>query len=133
MAAEMPTHESVSAYFPLLDLPAPCLLAVMQFVAASDKHSMFLAARAHSKLRQAAVVALQSCKAYVFTQGKVDSLLLYLHKHGCQIDSMSLIGREKHGSPLTASLRQLPPMSQVRSQGSELGRACHCLSPRACM
>jgi hypothetical protein len=131
----MLTHESESAYFPLLDLPAPCLLAVMQFLAASDKHSLFLAARAHSKLRQAAVVALRSFKAHVFTQGKVDSLLLYLDKHGCHIDSMSLIGREMHGSALTASLRQLPPMLKVMPLGSDRGHKCHCLiSPRdACM
>jgi hypothetical protein len=47
----------------LLALPDPCLLAVLQYCAEDDRCSLFNAARAHSRLHQAAVLALRSIKA----------------------------------------------------------------------
>jgi hypothetical protein len=44
----------------LLALPDPCLVAVLRCCAADSQCSLFNAARAHSRLRQAAVLALRS-------------------------------------------------------------------------
>ena len=65
----------------LLALPDPCLLAVLQFCAADDQRGLFCAARAHSRLHQAAVLALPSITAHLKEQQQVDSVLLYLSKH----------------------------------------------------
>jgi hypothetical protein len=85
----------------LLQLPDPCLLTVLQYCA-DDHCSLFSAARAHSRLHQAAVLALTSIKAVVVEQ-HIDSLMLYLGKHGQQIESVDLTD-EAH----TVILRQLP-------------------------
>ena len=74
----------------LLQLPDPCLLVVLQNCA-DDLHSLFSAARAHSRLHQAAVQALSSITVSgIQQQQQVDGLLRYLSKYGHQVDSMDL-------------------------------------------
>jgi hypothetical protein len=85
----------VSAPSLLLALPDPCLLAVLQHVAAVDQRSLFSAARAHSRLHQAAAFALHSITAHVNNQQHLDSVLLYLEKHGQHVDSIQLSGVEQ--------------------------------------
>ena len=76
----------------LLALPDPCLLAVLQCCAATDQRSVLSAARAHSRLHQAALLALRSIRAIVRQQHKADSVLLYLARHGQQVDSIQIGG-----------------------------------------
>jgi hypothetical protein len=72
------------AVFPLLQLPDACLLAVLQ-CCADEPCSLFSAARAHSRLHQAAVLAASSI-SFVLKEGRLvkerpdqtDSWLLYL-------------------------------------------------------
>jgi hypothetical protein len=65
--------------------------------------SVCTAARAHSRLHQAAILAVSSIKAKRLDQQKLDSLLsVYLPLHGSRIDSISL-----EGGP-HPTLRQLP-------------------------
>jgi hypothetical protein len=74
----------------LLELPDPCLLAVLQCLA-DDPASLFSAARAHSRLHQAAVVALSRITVTMkTTQQQYGSLLPYLGKHGQHVDSMAI-------------------------------------------
>jgi hypothetical protein len=82
----------VPAHSPLLALPDPCLLAVLQCYAAEDQRSLFSAARAHSRLHQAAVAALRSVTALVRNQQQADDVLLYLGKHGSHVNSLKLQG-----------------------------------------
>lgn len=78
----------------LLDLPDPCLLAVLQRLV-DYPASLLSAARAHSRLNQAAVVALSRNTANVRAQQQLDdSLLPYLGKHGQHVGSMLLQGRD---------------------------------------
>ena len=96
---------------PLLELPDACLLAVLQCCAANDPRSLFSAARAHSKLHQAAVVALRSITADVPQQQQLDGVLLYLGKHGSLVDRLDLRGK----GDVPACLHQLPPSMQPSS------------------
>jgi hypothetical protein len=76
----------------LLQLPEPCLVAVLGYCA-DDPRSLFSAARAHSRLQQAAAVAASSIKAVravVTEQQQADSVLLYLAHHGQHVDSISI-------------------------------------------
>ena len=57
----------------LLALPDSCMLAVLQCLASDDQRSLFSAARANSRLHQAAVVALYSITARIFEQQQMDS------------------------------------------------------------
>ena len=75
----------------LLDLPDPCLAAVLR-CCNSDQRCLFNAAKAHSRLRQAAVLALCSIKAVKATQQQADSMLQYLENHGQHLDSISISG-----------------------------------------
>ena len=79
----------------LLALPDPCLLAVLQCLAADDQRSLLSAARSHSRLHQAAVAALHSITAHITEQQQMDSVLLYLDKHGQHVDSIQLTGVER--------------------------------------
>jgi hypothetical protein len=81
-------------------LPDPCLLAVLKFCAANDQRSVLSAARAHSRLHQAAVLALRSIKADANRQEQVDSVLLYLGKHGQYVHSVSIEDERWHDPPL---------------------------------
>jgi hypothetical protein len=107
----MPPTSRDSAQFSLLALPGPCLLAVLQCCAADDLRSLFNAARAHSKLHQAAALALSGVKLAVRPQQQADSVLLYLDRHGSHVSSLEL--RVPQHSGLT--LRQLSPTLQLHS------------------
>ena len=97
--------------FLLLALPDPCLLHVLQCCAANDQRSLFNAARAHSKLHQAAVVALRSISLHVSQQQQIDGVMVYLGKHHQHVDSFELVGA---GAP-SNQLRQLPQQLQLTS------------------
>jgi hypothetical protein len=96
---------------PLLALPDPCLLEVLRCCAADDQRSLFGAARAHSRLYYAAVLALHSITAHVPKQQQMDGVLLYLSKHGQHVECVSLKGQVDG----TVSLRQLPHDLQLGS------------------
>ena len=74
--------------FLVLDLPDDCLLAVLRCFG-GDPRSLFSAARAHSRLHQAAVLAASSIKA-ALQQQHVSSILQYLTSYGQHIDSIDL-------------------------------------------
>jgi hypothetical protein len=92
----------------LLVLPDACLLAVLQCCATDDLSSLFSAAQAHSRLHQAALLALSSIKAAV-NQQQADNVVLYLDKHGQYVDSIQLRGRPGDA----VHLPQLPPGLEV--------------------
>lgn len=73
----------------LLALPDPCLIAVLQHCAADDQCSLFSAARAHSRLHQAAVQVLYGIKAGVAGQLQADGVLLYLDRHRACVDQLT--------------------------------------------
>jgi hypothetical protein len=95
----------------LLELPDPCLLAVLHPCATDDYRSLFSAARAHSKLHQAALLVLHSIRMTATQQHQVEGVRLYLHKHGRHIDSLDLKGNESH----PACLIDLPATLQLTS------------------
>ena len=95
----------------LLALPDDCLLPILQYCAANGQHSLFSAARAHSRLHQAAVAALRSITAPVTRQQQLDSVLLYLSKHGDHTNSVEFKGDGDY----RATLRQLPQHLQLSS------------------
>jgi hypothetical protein len=97
----------------LLALPDPCLLRVLQFCAADDYRSPFSAARAHSRLQQAAVLALHSIKLDVSQQQQLDDVMMYLGKHSQLVNSVKLKGVDR--VPCPVSLRQLPQQLQISS------------------
>ena len=86
----------------LLQLPDPCLEAVL-CCCASDPRSLFSAARAHSKLHQAAVLAANSIQADVFEQRHVNSVVQYLTNHGQHVHSAAM-----HSVGEIVSLSRLP-------------------------
>jgi hypothetical protein len=83
----------------------------MRSCAADDQRSLFSAARAHSRLHQAAVLALRSITAVITQQQQVDGVLLYLSKHGQHVDSTQMEGPEGR----TVALRELPYNVQLGS------------------
>jgi hypothetical protein len=95
----------------MLALPDPCLLAVLQCCAADDQGSLFSAARAHSRLHQAAEAALHSISTAVPEQQQADSVLLYLDRHGSHVNSLKLWGPQKE----KLTLYQLHTSLQLRS------------------
>ena len=100
-----------SAPFPLLALPDPCLLVVLQCCATTNQRSLFSAARAHSRLHQAAVTVLHSIDIPILQQQRLDSVLLYLDRHGSHVNSLNL--RRPLQQRLT--ILQLPPSLQLHS------------------
>jgi hypothetical protein len=95
----------------LLELPDPCLLAVLQ-CCADDLVSMFSAARAHSRLHQAAVQALSSMTVDDFAQQhQLDVVLLYLLRHGQHVNNLDLGG----GIFTEIRLLQLPDHLKLHS------------------
>ena len=96
----------------LLALPEQLLVAVLQCLAApADQRSLFSAARAHSRLHQAAVQLVGSIAvAGIQQQQTVDSLLLYLSRHAHHVRTLSLAGAAD-----TVSLYDLPPALQLHS------------------
>jgi hypothetical protein len=74
----------------LLQLPDPCLLAMLQ-CCTSDLRSLFSAARAHPRLHQAAAVALSSISVDSVTQQQqVDGLLRYLTAHAEHVNYLKV-------------------------------------------
>jgi hypothetical protein len=88
----MSSNESPSSL--LLALPDPCLLEVLRCCAADDQRSLFSAARAHSRLHKAAVLALCSVTAAITSQHQMDGVLLYLSKYGQHVDHICLEGEK---------------------------------------
>jgi hypothetical protein len=82
---------------------------VLQICAADDLRSIFSAARAHSRLHQAAVAALSSITTSLSQQKQLNDVLLYVEKYSRYVDSISIEGRWK------AILHQLPPSLQLSS------------------
>jgi hypothetical protein len=72
---------------------------------ADDTRSMISIATAHSKLQRAAVEALSSVSAGQLDQARLNSLLLYLAKHGQHVRSLVLCAPIWVGVPL----HELPP------------------------
>ena len=97
----------------LLALPDPCLLAVLQCCAADDQRSLCSAARAHSRLHQAAVLALRSITVVVTKQAQADHVLRYLEKHAKHVDSLELEDGERYGPNMV--LGSLPKNLRLRS------------------
>jgi hypothetical protein len=96
------------------------MLAVLQRCAADDQRSVLSAARAHSRLHQAAVLVLHSITAVVNRQEQVDSVVLYLSNHGQHVRSVSLKRTEEAEY---VKLRQLPPglqLEQLQFEGMHL-------------
>jgi hypothetical protein len=106
----------------LLQLPDPCLLTVLQ-CCADDLSSLFSAARAHSRLHQAAAVALSSITVKLGQQQQAEGLLKYMSSHGQHVDSMELEGATLEGASgvcvtsrsRRVSLHQLPDHLQLSS------------------
>jgi hypothetical protein len=95
----------------LTELPDPCLLAVLQYCAADDMRSVFNAARAHSTLHQAALVALRRIWLNCTQQHQADGVLTYLSKHGPHVDSVYLTGQTN----CAVAFRHLPSGLQLSS------------------
>jgi hypothetical protein len=123
-----------SQYSLLHELPDPCLLAILSCLT-EEPRSRFSAALAHSKLHQAAVLALKdaapsSIEAVLDKQQEVKGMLLYMEQHGQNASSISLERlhyRAQVLSPLSElnGLREISlcPSTGMRSaQG--LGDAC---------
>ena len=96
----------------LLQLPDSCLLAVLR-CCADDPRSLFSAARAHSRLHQAAVLAASSISVVLTQQQQADSVLLYVTNHGQHVSSISLsrmppADDSAEDTGPTISLRELP-------------------------
>jgi hypothetical protein len=97
----------------LLLLPDPCLVAVLQHCG-GDLISLFSAARAHSRLHQAALLALSSISVANARQEQVDGLVQYLSEHGRQLNSVEVMNvRERRSAGSKVLLRRLPPNLQV--------------------
>lgn len=106
---------SISSTAPsLLTLPDACLAAVLQWCAQDDNPATTLrGAAAHSRLHQAAVIALSSITKGVADQAHLSVLLRYLTKHGRHVRTLWLHeapaggGYILYGSP-RVQLRELP-------------------------
>jgi hypothetical protein len=97
----------------LLALPGECLIGILQCCAADDYCSLFSAARAHSKLHQAALAALRSMTVAVTQQQQMDGVLLFLGKHSQHIDSLRF--KNPNLSDVRITLRELPSNLQLSS------------------
>lgn len=104
---------------PLLALPDPCLVAVMQCCAASDMHSLFSAARPHSRLHQAAALAPLRCidadLTWFLNLQQKPAFLQYVGHPDHHINTLKLKGSTATMQEATASLCELPPYLQLRS------------------
>jgi hypothetical protein len=109
MANETPTDAEYPAPL-LLELPNPCLQAVLQHCG-NDQRSLCSAARAHSRLHQA-VLMLPHLTAVVKQQQQLGGVYSYIDKHGRHLDSVSLYGVSLYFDALV-SLRKLPARLQL--------------------
>jgi hypothetical protein len=71
----------------LLDLPDPCLLAVL-CCCSSDMRTLFSVARAHSRLHQAATAVLGPIRTPLKNQQQLQSLMEYLSNHSAEVTSL---------------------------------------------
>lgn len=76
--------------FPLLDLPDPCLLAVVR--CCEEPRTLRSAAMAHSRLRHAASIALSSSSACVHSQQQLGSLMQPLVNHPSHVGQLQVRG-----------------------------------------
>jgi hypothetical protein len=90
----------------LLLLPDSCLLAVLR-CCADDPRSLFSAARAQSRLHQAAVLAVSSIRAGLLQQQQANSMIQYLSNYGQNVSSLQL-GFCGHNQHERITLRELP-------------------------
>jgi hypothetical protein len=81
---------------------------VLQCCAANGQRSLFSAARAHSRLHQASLGALQTIDAPLCEQQQADSLLLFLAKYADHIDILNVWKAASAHLYTTIKLRQLP-------------------------
>jgi hypothetical protein len=107
----LPSDEASSAGVSLLDLPDACLVVVLQGCAADSARTLFSAARAHSRLHQAALLVVQSLSVTVVRQQQADSMLLFLGKHGRLVRSLGVQAKARGA----VTIRQLPPVLQLTS------------------
>jgi hypothetical protein len=96
----------------VLDLSESCLQAVLHHTYHGlwgGKRSLFSAARAHSRLHQAAVLVVSHITAEVEQQQQVDSVLQYLANHGQHVLSLNLEGPWNYCySDSRVTMQQLP-------------------------
>jgi hypothetical protein len=92
-------------------LPDACLVEVLR-CCADDPRSRCSAAGAHSRLHQAAVLALSSIKLKTSDQFQLDSLLLYLSSHGLHGDARHQSRAWLEWAPCRAALLPLKSCHQ---------------------
>jgi hypothetical protein len=86
-----PTAGESASYLP--ELPDPCQLKVLQYLRAdNDNRSLCSAARAHSRLHQAAVQVLTSIKSDISGQQQLNNFLYFLKTQGQHVDCIDLTG-----------------------------------------
>ena len=78
-----------------------------------DQHSLFSAARAHSRLHQA-VLALKTLTTVVPKQPQLDGVTQYLQHHGQTLESIGIFVAHGLACELI-TLQQLPPNLQISS------------------
>ena len=119
-------HDSATS---LLDLPHPCLQAVLQCRAVNfytdGNRALCSAARAHSRLHQAAVAALHSIAKYAPKQRDALRVMLYLEKHGQHVSHLHMNGNDR----FTGSIRRLP--TNLHLSSLQLDWMCLQLFPRS--
>jgi hypothetical protein len=122
MGIEETADESAAS---LLQLPDPCLVAVLR-CCADNPTSVCSAAKAHSRLHQAATTALSSIQLHMeasnyaydpVPQHRLDNLVeVYLPSHGQLVDSINLQGCFNTGHPV--HLRSCPPAKRHTRQAT---------------
>jgi hypothetical protein len=108
-------YEEQPASSPLLELPDPALLKVLECCAANGQHSVFNVARAHSRLYAAAGMALRRMLAFATQPQTVDSAMLYLHKHGQCFEELILSNH--NAIAFRQALPNLPQLSSLKLRG----------------
>jgi hypothetical protein len=107
----------------LLQLPDGCLLRVLQRLANDDNHnhhSLFSAARAHSRLHAAAAEALSALQVAAQSQEQVDGALLYLSRHGQRVSSVCFSGRRPERGVIISPGASESRIRHLPSQCSQL-------------
>lgn len=100
----------------LLQLPDACLAAVLSW-ASDQPRDLLSAARAHSRLHKAAVLALSSITWKVRSQQHLDDMLQWLGKHGQHFAGLKLTRDRRSSEPSILRL----PQSLQRLASLELG------------
>jgi hypothetical protein len=104
---------------------------MLQCCAADSYRTLFSAAMSHSRLHQAAAVALRTVTAVVPRQHLADGVLLYLANHGQHVERLNLQGQPQGAvkppwfamlTPrdyLKVTLRQLPLASAAEKLAAQ--------------